>query len=161
MYPKLKFVVQDVPENKIKFESSLPPDLASRISFQVHDFFTPQPISADVYFLKFILHDWPNKDAAKILQNLLSNFKPGARILLCENVLPPQFDGQGKFLHPTTVRRMHSVLDLQMLTEFNSLERSRQDWEALIKEVDERCVVGSILARPGALQSIIEIIVKD
>jgi hypothetical protein len=107
-----------------------------------------------------ILHDWPNKDASSILRNLTHNVKPGARILLCENVVPPAFDEQGNPLLPLTARRMHSVLDLQMLTQFNSLERSREEWDTLIKDADERCEICAIYAVPGALQSIIEVIVK-
>jgi len=37
----------------------------------VHDFMTPQPIkNAAVYFLRFIIHNWPDPEAKKILRNL-------------------------------------------------------------------------------------------
>ena len=41
----------------------------------------------DVFFLKFILHDWGDKESIKILSNIKSVAKPGAKIVLTEQVL--------------------------------------------------------------------------
>ena len=65
-----------------------PSGLEDRISFMAHDFFTPQPITADVYFFRFIFHDWPDKYGISILQNLVPALKPGARVLINEFCLP-------------------------------------------------------------------------
>jgi hypothetical protein len=41
------------------------------IPLPVHDFFKPQPVkNASVYFLRSIIHDWPDAEAKKILKNL-------------------------------------------------------------------------------------------
>ncbi|KAF7548437.1 hypothetical protein G7Z17_g7058 [Cylindrodendrum hubeiense] len=159
-FPALKLVVQDLQQNEAKFQSNLQPELASRISYQVHDFFSPQPVAADVYFLKMILHDWPNKDASSILRNLVPSLKSGARILLFENVIPPAFDGDGNRVLPAMVQRMFSAADLQMLTAFNSMERTLDEWKALLKEADESLEIRSVLSIPGAFQSIIEVALK-
>ena len=38
-----------------------------------HDFFKPQPIrNASVYFMRMILHDWPDYKALEILKALRS-----------------------------------------------------------------------------------------
>ena len=83
-YPNLKSTVQDLPETI----QSAPQGLDGRVKFTAHDFFSPQPISADIYFLRWILHDWSDKYSNKILQNLIPALKPGARILVNEFCLP-------------------------------------------------------------------------
>lgn len=52
------------------------------------DFFTPQPVTADVYYLRWILHNWPDKYCVEILRNLRPALKPGAMIVIHEQVLP-------------------------------------------------------------------------
>ena len=70
-------------------EKNLPEKYRGRVRFQQHDFFTPQPIKdADIYFLRFILHDWPDEECISILRNLVPALKNGAKILINEMVLP-------------------------------------------------------------------------
>ena len=61
--PDLTLVVQDLDECKPVFEASLPVELKDCVLFVVHNFFNPQPVSADIYLLKMILHDWPDYSA--------------------------------------------------------------------------------------------------
>lgn len=67
----MNMVVQDLPEVQAAFQAFVPHDLTTRVTFQNHNFFNPQTVAADVYFLKMILHDWPDKYAVRILRNLL------------------------------------------------------------------------------------------
>lgn len=61
----------------------------SDMEFQVHDFFTPNPVStADVYLLRHILHDWGDKYAIEILRNISRVMKQSARILIVDAVMP-------------------------------------------------------------------------
>jgi O-methyltransferase domain len=86
-YPDLTFVVQDQPQMGEHIE--YPPNLQNRVSFEAHDFFTPQPIVADVYLIGAVLHDWLDNRAIEIIQNLIPAMKDGARIILAENVKMP------------------------------------------------------------------------
>lgn len=81
----LKFVVQDL-EGTVKAGAEiLPAELKGRIAFQAHDFFRKQPVQgAEVYFFRFILHNWADKYAIQILRNLLPAMKPGSRIIIYE-----------------------------------------------------------------------------
>lgn len=88
-YPQLKFVVQDYEHTVQGGKKGLPAHLQSRIDFAAHDFFTPQPVSADLFFLRHICHDWAAHNAVKILKNLLPALKPTGRIILCELVIMP------------------------------------------------------------------------
>lgn len=87
-HPKLNFVVQDLPDFIAAGQQALPPDLKDRISFQAHDFFAPQPIQADVYFLRFILHDYLDTHATTIIKNILPTFKPNSKLVIMDGVLP-------------------------------------------------------------------------
>jgi len=91
-YPGLPFVVQDLPEpihNARAQADSLPADVAPRIEFLEHDFFTPQPVKdADVYLLRMIIHDWADADAVRILKELTKVMKEGSRIVIMDMVLP-------------------------------------------------------------------------
>lgn len=88
-FPQLRFVVQDLPKTVADGPAHIPPDLAARIRFQAHDFFTEQPVhGADVYFFRWIFHNWSDKYCEKMLKCLIPALKPGARILVNENILP-------------------------------------------------------------------------
>ncbi|KAF1938263.1 S-adenosyl-L-methionine-dependent methyltransferase [Clathrospora elynae] len=55
-YPNMKIIVQD----RAEIITHGPRYANTNIEFQAHDLFTPQPVKgADVYFLRWILHDWP------------------------------------------------------------------------------------------------------
>lgn len=82
-----KYIVLDRP-NAIA-TATVPVDLESRLSFREYDFFTPQNVEgADVYFMRSILHDWPDVQAVEILRNQAVALKPGAKMLLNEICLP-------------------------------------------------------------------------
>lgn len=85
----MEFVVQDLQSVVGPAKSAIPTDLASRVQFMAHDFLTEQPVQgADVYFFRWILHNWSDKYSIKILQNLIPALKKGAMIVINDNVLP-------------------------------------------------------------------------
>ncbi len=88
--PKLKFIVQDL-EKVIEGVKERTKDKKNEtIEFQVQSFFEPQPVKdADVYLLRFICHDYPDKYAAKILQNIIPAMGPKSRIINMDGVMPP------------------------------------------------------------------------
>lgn len=86
-HPHLNFVVQDLP-NVIAEAKSQNIAHNDAIRFETHDFFEEQKTQADVYLLRWILHDWPDAHAIKILQNLRSQLRPGDKILINDSVMP-------------------------------------------------------------------------
>ena len=87
-FPTLRFVVQDLP-HVIGSRPSLPIGLDGRISFMTHDFFNPQLVKgAQVYFFRWIFHNWSDKYCLNILQNLIPALEPGAQILINDICLP-------------------------------------------------------------------------
>jgi len=153
-------VVQDRPKVEKSFQDNVPSDLATRVTFQAHDFFKEQPLAADVYFMKSILHDWPDKHSIKILRALLPAMKPGARVILCEGIAPPIDGGEDWEKLPLMAKRMLAAADLQMLVGFNAKQRSIDDWKELLKMADERFELANTFFLPGSASGILEIVFR-
>ncbi|KAM5436481.1 putative 6-hydroxytryprostatin B O-methyltransferase [Microsporum ferrugineum] len=160
-FPDLNFVVQDLPENAAdgqeflaspEQQEKLGRSVTSRIFFNGHDFFQPQPFQgADAYLLRMILHDWPKKEAVKILQNILPALKDTSRIIIMDTVLPQP----GSI--PTAQERLLRARDMTMLEAFNSLERDLEDWKELLTSVDERLTLKSVVQPVGSVLSVLEV----
>jgi hypothetical protein len=145
--------VQDFPALEEGFNTAVPDDLKSRVTFQSHDFFTPQPIkNADVYLFRFILHDWPDKYAIRILQNTVPALKNGARMIVAEMVQSPPGTA------PAWKERFGTSLDMQMMAVLNSKERTQEDWEELFKKADPRFSVRNFVTPTGASSTFIEVV---
>ena len=84
----IRFIVQDLAATAVVGQKSQPETLRSRISFMEHNFFSEQPVQgAQVYFFRWILHDWSDKYALKILQSLIPAMRDGSRVILFEWLL--------------------------------------------------------------------------
>ena len=87
-FPSLRFIVQDLPKVIEDARTKVPVELADRVTFMAHNIFAEQPVKgADLYYFRFILHDWSDKYCMKILRSLVPALKPGARIILHERCL--------------------------------------------------------------------------
>jgi hypothetical protein len=57
-FPAMRCIVQDLPEVIAGAPALTNADLAARVQFQAHDFYTKQPVKgADVYFFRMIFHN--------------------------------------------------------------------------------------------------------
>ncbi|KLO09400.1 S-adenosyl-L-methionine-dependent methyltransferase [Schizopora paradoxa] len=93
-YPEMNIVIQDrqsVVEDGLKRWADVNP-LAietGKVKLQPHDFFQPQPIqSPDVFFMKSIIHDWPDDDALTILRHLRDAAGPNTKLFTMDKVVP-------------------------------------------------------------------------
>ncbi|RDK39053.1 O-methyltransferase [Aspergillus phoenicis ATCC 13157] len=134
-YENLSFVVQDYKHTVDEGRAALPSHLSERVSFQAHDFFAPQTVAGDVYLLRHVCHNWSDKNAARILRNLVPAMKSSSRILLVEVVT----------VRPGVVNRVQEKymrnVDVTMLQMLNTQERSREDWESVVTLADKRLKV--------------------
>lgn len=150
--PTPSFIVQDQLKVVQEGRAKLPTGLQGHVAFMEHDFFLEQPVkSADVYLLRWILHDWPDAYAIKILRALVPALKPGARVCICEQVLP-EFGS----LSPYQARGLRSM-DLAMLEFHNAKERDVDDWAHLLREADRRFHILDTKQPPGSRLSVIEV----
>ncbi|OCL15473.1 putative O-methyltransferase [Glonium stellatum] len=146
----MNFVVQDLPNTATQGEKLLPTSLQGRVSFMAHDFFEEQPVKcADVYFLRYILHNWSDKYARRILKSLIPALKDSSRIV-CYEFLPGD--------RPTTLWTEKQPLNMNMIQAigWNSIERTASDWKRLFSSVDKRLRFLGTRTPPGCSVSLIK-----
>jgi O-methyltransferase domain len=114
--PELRGIVLDLPET-VRDEAAL----GDRIEFVEGSFFDSVP-EGDTYVLSGILHDWPDGDAARILQTIRKAAPAHARLLINESVIAPGNEQDGA-----------KWLDLLMLVLAGGRERDEGQWRALLE----------------------------
>ncbi|KAH9949716.1 S-adenosyl-L-methionine-dependent methyltransferase [Amylocystis lapponica] len=151
MYPHIKTTLQDLPETvghaeQVWTASNPEPIREKRVSFVPLDFFAETPVRGqDVYYLRSIIHNWPDARAAIILRQVRQAMGPNSRLLIHDDViqhLHRAADGHdsdlGVEVAPEPLlpnfgagnRRMYN-LDLTMLILYNSRERTLRDFVRL------------------------------
>ncbi|KAI5863132.1 sterigmatocystin 8-O-methyltransferase [Durotheca rogersii] len=153
-FPELTITVQDLPKVKPVFDANLPEDVKDRVSFVEHDFFQPQPVQADIYIFKMILHDWPDHEASRILRALKPALKPGARVILFEYI-GNQGETEGPVL-PRSIQQMGTATDLRLMALFNGKERPVDAWAKIFREADEKFETVTVKANPQNFFAVIE-----
>ena len=85
------------------------------------DFFESVPADGDAYLVSLVLHDWPDRQARRILANIAAAGR-GARLLVLDFVVPP-----GDAPH------MSKISDLNMLAMMGGKERTGPEWRELLE----------------------------
>lgn len=156
-YKNMKFIVQDLQKTVDSAPKPILEDrqIAERITLQAHDFFTEQTVKdADVYFFRWIMHNYSTPYAIKILRNLIPALKPGARILIHDHCLSEP--GQE---NPWDEKLMRGM-DLVMLALLNAQERTEAEFRQLFKSADEGFAFKGVTRPPGSRMSVIEAVWK-
>lgn len=100
-------------------------DLPSGIEAMKYNFFDPQPVKgAKAYYLRSVLHDWPDKQSRQILGNIRDAMSPDSLLLICETIQPE-----------TNMTVDSAQIDLMMMTNYSSMERTRKQFETLLNDV--------------------------
>ncbi|PWY67951.1 o-methyltransferas-like protein [Aspergillus heteromorphus CBS 117.55] len=93
-----------------------------------YNFFTPQPVKgAKFYYFRGVLHDFTDEKARTILGNTVAVMGPESSILVDEMVLPDK-----------NVHWGATKMDLKMMANLGSQERTRSQWLALFESVGLR-----------------------
>lgn len=120
--PQLQGILYDlphvVPEARTRVEAL---GLAARCEVRAGDFFVAVPGGGDAYVLSHIIHDWDETRCLTILRHSRQAMGPDGCLLIIEMVLPP-----GDAPHPG------KLLDLLMLTLPGGMERTAEEYEALL-----------------------------
>jgi hypothetical protein len=99
----------------------LPPDVAARCQVVGGDFFKELPAGADAITMKWILHDWPDKECIDILKVTRKAIAPGGKLLVLERVVAGPNEGRGiKFA------------DLTMMVLPGGMERTPEEFSTLL-----------------------------
>ncbi|KAF2163948.1 hypothetical protein M409DRAFT_68194 [Zasmidium cellare ATCC 36951] len=129
-HPGARLVLQDRPS---VLEEAKASGMHRQIETMPHDFFQPNPVhGARAYFEHAVVHDWPDKEARQILMQMKSGMLPGyGKILLMETIMPARAKNVDSKL---------ACIDMQMGMNFCALERTEEQWKALLESVGLRYV---------------------
>jgi C-methyltransferase len=98
-----------------------------RVRVEGGSFFESVPAGGAAYFMKFIIHDWPNEQAVAILRKVRAAASADATVLLIESVIPEHDrDFPGKWT------------DLEMLLLGSSRERTAAEYRDLLGQAGLR-----------------------
>ncbi|KAI0023442.1 sterigmatocystin 8-O-methyltransferase [Xylariomycetidae sp. FL0641] len=159
-FPHLEVVVQDMDKVIEGAEAGLHQDLKDdgRVRFMAHDLFAPQPITANVFFFRWILHNWADKYCVEILRAHIEALKPGVRIIVMDTIMPDPGDGPGGVGSvPLWVEKDLRSEDLNMAAVFNARERTLSEWRTLFSEADARFILKSVNKPRGSTLSLMEV----
>lgn len=110
-------VLFDLPQVVSSASAVLTSDVGARCQVVGGDFFNSVPEGGDAYLLKGVIHDWPDRDAIKILRNTHHAMGPGGTLLLVENVID--------------AHRPAGMIELLMLV-IGGRERTEADFRSLL-----------------------------
>lgn len=124
-YPHLKGTVLDLPhvvaEKQQLWANKW--DLQSRCTYVGGDMFEDIPAGSDAYSCKWILHDWPDADAVRILKNIRRSAPKHGRMFAVEHVLPgPSESHYGK------------IVDVVVMLMYGSRERTEAEYASLFEQ---------------------------
>ncbi|KAJ5131069.1 O-methyltransferase family 2 [Penicillium bovifimosum] len=137
-----RLVLQDLPEVIAQAKIM---QLHWSIEAMEHDFFTEQPIKgARAYYMHSVLHDWTDDHCRKILTGLVGAMKRGySKVLINENVIPD-----------TNAYWETTSLDLIMMADFASTERTEAHWHRLVESAGLK--ITKIWSAQKGVESLIE-----
>lgn len=97
-------------------------NLQARCHFVGGSFFKEVPPGADLYIIKHVLHDWPDRDAANILKNICRAMQNKGKLIIIEGVLDER-NGVGRVL---------KMRDLEQMVMLGGKVRTRREFESLL-----------------------------
>ncbi|KAL4798809.1 S-adenosyl-L-methionine-dependent methyltransferase [Aspergillus venezuelensis] len=114
-------VLQDLPH--VVSNITNPPESTELMA---QDLFQPQPVKgARVYYLHWILHDWADEEARKILEIIVDAMEPGySRLVINDNIVTDQ-----------GCEYAVACLNLLMTVQVGSRERTESQWRELLGSV--------------------------
>ncbi|MDR6973686.1 hypothetical protein J2X68_000355 [Streptomyces sp. 3330] len=118
-HPALRGTLLELP-SVIDEATGVTAPVSDRCALVAGSFFEPVPAGGDVYLIANTLHNWSDRDAARILGRCSAALAPGGRVVVVERLLDSGKD-------PV----MASYADLLMLVLLGGRERSMEDLREL------------------------------
>lgn len=115
---------------------SLDDDLRDRVTYAQHSFFEPQPTKdAAAFLIRQCTHNWADHDVVTIFKSFvpgLEQSSPDTPLLINDIILPEP----GAW--PRHQERVVRQVDMVMLVNCGAKQRTKAEFEALLKEADSR-----------------------
>lgn len=99
--------------------------VADRCKLVGGSFFDAVPAGGDAYVMKWILHDWNDDDATRILRTVRTAIPPTGRLIAFDRVLPERITAGDPFDQGAT------LMDLNMLVNVTGRERTAAEFRRL------------------------------
>ncbi|HJT66174.1 MAG TPA: methyltransferase [Pyrinomonadaceae bacterium] len=120
--PQTKGVLFDAPVviegARPKLESA---GLADRCETIAGDFFQAVPAGGDAYVMKWIIHDWEDEKAIRILKNCREHMQPNSRLIIVDCVVPENDEPD-----------FSKTFDLNMMVMTGGKERTAAEFRELL-----------------------------
>lgn len=99
--------------------------VANRCELAAGSFFESVPASGDAYIMRWIIHDWNDDDATKILRKVRDVIPSNGRLIVFDRVLPERITAGDVGL------QFGTLMDLNMLVNVTGLERTEDQFRNL------------------------------
>ncbi|MBX9396601.1 methyltransferase [Streptomyces sp. TRM72054] len=120
--PELRGTLLDLPQAAEEARRALAAaGLGERASVHPGSFFDPLPAGADLYLLTWVLHDWNDADALRILRRCAEAAADGGEILIVENLVTEGCRAD-----------VAAAMDLRLLVLFGGRERTPGQLDDLV-----------------------------
>lgn len=100
--------------------------VAERCQLVPGSFFDSVPSGGDAYIMKWIMHDWNDEDATRILRNVRAVIPAGGSLIVFDRVLPERVTPGNRLLQNST------LMDLNMLVNVTGRERTEAQFRTLL-----------------------------
>jgi hypothetical protein len=120
--PQTKGVLFDAPQviegARAKLENT---GLTDRCEIVGGDFFQAVPAGGDAYVMKWIIHDWEDEKAIRILKNCRQHMQPNSRLIIVDCVVPENDEPD-----------FSKTFDLNMMVMTGGKERTATEFRELL-----------------------------
>ncbi|WP_250255747.1 methyltransferase [Chryseobacterium sp. Marseille-Q3244] len=103
----------------------IPENLKRRCSVAIGSFFEKVPEGADLYTMKWIIHDWNDEECIQILKVCYDAMPKGAKLLIIDAVIPDDSLNQP---------HIAKLLDIVMLACLTGRERTLSEFKVLLEK---------------------------
>jgi hypothetical protein len=100
--------------------------VADRCTLVPGSFFESIPPGGDAYIMKWIIHDWGDDDATRILRNVRAVIPATGRLIIFDRVLPERVTAGDQLVQNGT------LMDLNMLVNVTGRERTESQFRTLL-----------------------------
>lgn len=121
-HPGVSGVLFDLSSTASRAEHLWPGDLRGRTTFASGDFFQAVDVSADVYVLKWILHDWRDDRCVQLLSNIGRSAHAGSAVIIIDMLVPEDLPNQ---------YHISKFYDVHMAAGYGGKERTLLQFAAL------------------------------
>ncbi|ASE61433.1 hypothetical protein EG352_04610 [Chryseobacterium indologenes] len=118
-------IVFDAGDVVRKTTELIPENLKERCTVSEGSFFEKVPDNADLYTMKWILHDWNDEECIAILKVCFRAMNKGSRLLIIDAVIPDDSQNQP---------HIGKLQDIVMMACLSGKERTLNDFKSLIKD---------------------------